>query len=1346
MRVQGLLWGSFLGAAAWAAGCAESSPQAQLPGSHEVAARPGLDAEPELSPDSERGWELLGRLREQHVARTTQAAVPRLGVGGAARDMLGGSVLPKDEPVLVPGRARFAREAQWLVPVQDDGKPLQTGAELALPARASGAFRLKARGSQLALSARLRETRDVAGEPADGYVVYPNAGPSGSTLLHRATDEGTEDYLTFERAPSAPEVSYQVELSAQVAGLRLVSNTLELLDAGGDPKLRVEPPYLISADGSRVEAQLAVRGCNVDDSPVEPWDRPTTDPGARSCDVHVSWDGAAVEYPAVLDPSWSTTGQMVASRSYPASAVLSTGRVLAAGGKNSAGTVLASAEIYNPTTRTWSTTGSMATARMYAAGVRLASGNVLVAGGESSAAAALASAEQFNSSTGTFATASSMVTARRTGFTATLLTNNKVLVVGGFNSSGNRTANAELYTPPAVSGAGTWASTTAMAVAQADHVAVRLTSGALNGRVLVAGFNAPSAQLFNPTGNTWSSTAAMKVPRQFAAATVLNDGKVLVVGGIELDAAGSAEVFDPNLATPTWTRTGSPRYPRSGATATKLSDGRVLVYGLSLSSQGGGDKAAEVFNPTWGTWIPQPDAATMRLSGHLSHLLGNGRVLIAGGYSTGLAATRASEEYISTTTPITVSEYRPVLGGVPAVAIDPTVTEFEETELWAAVYRPTTLAAFTRYPLLVFLHGNHQTCGWGSNPRKDETYDYTFTGSCPTNVHADNRVVPSHMGYGYVAEELAARGYIVVSINANRINSDGIGPDEETDPFMVTDRGRLILRHLQLISRWDRGLDPTPASIGVSLANKIDFDRVGLLGHSRGGEAVRTAYSQYLEQGSLWPGRIVTPVNVRGIFEIAPVDRMVPDQVFDAYLTRWAVLLPMCDGDIDDFWGIRPFDRMMHPDYWFEFPGMFKASYTVYGANHFFYNTEWQKNDSDGCLNHRPMFDPSFGVTESGSAEQRQTGLLPILAFFQTTIAPAGGSTVPAFHDLFDPRFPAPFSPRVDRTYNPASEITNHSWPLEEFTVDYPGGYWGMNNQSSGLADVDHTSVWEHDATLRGANIKWTAAGGWYRINFPSVDLTWLEYLELRVDRLEEFLPRTYNTSPSTDFQVRLVNSNGTTLSSPVSISSYVKLNGPDGQSQVYQHSPLQTVRIPLSAFTGATLTAVRGVRFDFNSTPRGYIAIANVRATDGRANDDGQGLAAASSSLSTTTARRPALPPSTSAAASTAAPVPLVRPPTRIVHDAPATVRTTASGGLSFELRTRDPLRAHAEGLYLRVGPVLTYKLVEHNDGTRLVFELTAEEAARLVGGETVVVQKGINSDPVERRFGTFDPSRVVR
>lgn len=242
--------------------------------------------------------------------------------------------------------------------------------------------------------------------------------------------------------------------------------------------------------------------------------------------------------------------------------------------------------------------------------------------------------------------------------------------------------------------------------------------------------------------------------------------------------------------------------------------------------------------------------------------------------------------------------------------IDPLVLGDRATELWASFYRPPTLEAGRQYPLLVFLHGSHPTCGRLTSDRRidsDRDGSYGDTGACPASHPI---VVPNHRGYDYIAKDLAERGYFVLSINTNRgINGQSAGSSQ--DPLLIGARGRMVLRHLERLSRWDAGVEATPAELGVSLQGRVDFSQVGLFGHSRGGNGVRFAYEEYRRSGSPWPALIQEPVTFRGIFEIGPTDELVNGQLVTATNVPWNVLLPACDWDQSALPGLGVFERTL---------------------------------------------------------------------------------------------------------------------------------------------------------------------------------------------------------------------------------------------------------------------------------------------------------------------------------------------------------------------------------------------------------------------------------------------------
>ena len=258
----------------------------------------------------------------------------------------------------------------------------------------------------------------------------------------------------------------------------------------------------------------------------------------------------------------------------------------------------------------------------------------------------------------------------------------------------------------------------------------------------------------------------------------------------------------------------------------------------------------------------------------------------------------------------------------------PDVLEDREIEIWAQVYHPVEMGD-EPHPLLIFLHGNHGTCGTGSNPRIDNSAAYTYLGTCPPGYE----VVPNHLGYGYIAEHMASWGYVVVSINANRGITAGRGVSG--DYGLNIARGRLVLKHLELLAVWNTAEGSTPDSLGVDLFGTLDFGSIGLMGHSRGGEGVRAAYTLYGEEDSEWHNRIAEPLEIDGIFEIGPVDGQT-SRTFDALDTAWAVLLPMCDGDVSDLQGMGPFDRMLVSED--EVNPTPKSMIAIWGTNHNFFN------------------------------------------------------------------------------------------------------------------------------------------------------------------------------------------------------------------------------------------------------------------------------------------------------------------------------------------------------------------------------------------------------------------------
>lgn len=525
------------------------------------------------------------------------------------------------------------------------------GHGVSLPSSAEGEVRLD--GGAFSGGFRLLGATRARAEMAGDELVYrgglKHEGASHDVHL-RTIEGGVEDFVMFSKRPADERVRYEVDVSG-AAGLRLVAGSLEWLDAGGAPRLRVRAPYVLDATGARRLAVLSVVGCAYDESPLPPWGRAVTAPGASRCVLEVTWGslvGQPISYPAALDPAWVDGGKMVVPRNGHAATRLADGRVLVAGGWNAvnSNTYINAAELFDPATKTWAATTSMKRPRGHFGLTTLASGKVLAAAGDDQL---LATAETFDPATATW-TATDAMKVARDGGSSTLLGDGRVLVAGGcsaYSSTCDKLeATSETYDPATDA----WTlSLNSMSVPREAYVMVTLGDGSAlaAGGCPMYGANfgcftsTKSVDRYDQATNKWSPTGQLVAPQDHDTTTRLANGKVLLAGGLSNgNIVKTAQLFDPAVGT--WSVVMDTNSEHDISAISPLADGRAILSGSwgTLASLAQITGVTELFDPATGAWSPGPPLLEPR-GFHTSTVLADGRVLIAGGFKQGPAMTLA---------------------------------------------------------------------------------------------------------------------------------------------------------------------------------------------------------------------------------------------------------------------------------------------------------------------------------------------------------------------------------------------------------------------------------------------------------------------------------------------------------------------------------------------------------------------------------------------------------------------------------------------------------------------------------------------------------------------------------
>lgn len=210
-------------------------------------------------------------------------------------------------------------------------------------------------------------------------------------------------------------------------------------------------------------------------------------------------------------------------------------------------------------------------------------------------------------------------------------------------------------------------------------------------------------------------------------------------------------------------------------------------------------------------------------------------------------------------------------------------------------------------------------------------------GPVPTAVlvHGRHGGTTSHLGYDYLQKQLARMGIIAASVDCNASDQWGGWTDN------IRDRADIVIASIAHLQSLNSGGD-------AIFGGHIDFTRLALMGHSRGGEAVIV-----IPEILTLPG-----VTIRGVISLGPVNAGASSGRPNGYPLM--VILPASDGDVVDNNGARFYDAGD--------PSPFKSQLYVHHANHNYFNRQWLNDDTSGGLPIMARFDHERILSTYGCA------------------------------------------------------------------------------------------------------------------------------------------------------------------------------------------------------------------------------------------------------------------------------------------------------------------------------------------------------------------------------------------
>lgn len=506
-----------------------------------------------------------------------------------------------------------------------------------------------------------------------------------------------------------------------------------------------------------------------------------------------------------------------------------------------------------------------------------------------------------------------------------------------------------------------------------------------------------------------------------------------------------------------------------------------------------------------------------------------------------------------------------------------------------------------KFPLVVYMHGSvsgmyltksgRGSCGGGEELVRVPGQD----------GHSKPVLFPHHKAFDYVLERLARHGFIAVGVHAMNLEcaTEYSGPSEAENVVL---RGRLILKHLQ---RWRYWQDPNRADAVFAgrFFDRVDLTRIGLAGHSKGGEAVVAAY--FLNKSGN------RGFGIQALHAIAPTD-------FHRYVLTdvpYFILGGAADGDADQTM-MRLYDRSAAryrcwrngPDS--EARGMPKMQAFVYGANHSWFNANgWTRDDGDPAYT-------SASRDRLNVVRQQDVERVLGVAFFQRYLqafAPTRGLFTGAATssilrgieiyssyqneqycnvDDFEDPSNLDLDPRLAYRRNSLGGA-NQKFPGPD---GMPLGEYPLSQPAPPKPEPYNTTFFHN---TKGLILGWKSKGTRFTLNVPEDYRNGCGYDHLTFRVAQVFQNNTASAlneeGEAQNFSVGLEDERGNSVF--LELGRYAEVPYPYRRHNRTK-TVLQTVRLPLACFVGVDTSAITKIHFKFDKKDKGLIALDDIQLT----------------------------------------------------------------------------------------------------------------------------------------------------